>query len=31
MEPIIIDLGNDFFVVKLGRRDEVEQALTEGP
>lgn len=30
-EPLLIDLGNDFFIVKLGTRDEYEQALMEGP
>lgn len=31
MEPMLIDLGNDFFIVKIGRGDEVERVLTEGP
>lgn len=30
-EPIFIDLGYDFFIAKIGRREEYERALTEGP
>lgn len=30
-KPILIDLGNDFFIVKLSRRGEFERALSECP
>lgn len=30
-EPLLIDLGFDFFIVKFSKREEFEQALTEGP
>lgn len=30
-DPLLIDLGNDFFVVKLLNREEYERALSEGP
>lgn len=30
-EPLLISLGNDFFIVKLGGCTEYERALTEGP
>lgn len=30
-EPLLTDLGFDFFMVKLGRREEYERALMEGP
>lgn len=30
-EPQLIDLGYDFFIVKVGRREEYEHALLEGP
>lgn len=29
-EPLLIDLGNDYFIVKLGGRTEYECALSEG-
>lgn len=29
-EPLLIDLGNDFFIVKLGSRSEYEWVLSEG-
>lgn len=30
-EPLMIDLGYDFFIVKLGGREEYDRVLTEGP
>lgn len=30
-EPILIDLGNDFSIVKLYKREEYERALLDGP
>lgn len=30
-EPLLIDLGNDFFNVKLYNQEEYERAMTEGP
>lgn len=30
-EPMLIDLGNYFYIVKLFGREEYERALTEGP
>lgn len=30
-EPLLIDLGYEFFIVKLSRREEYERALSEGP
>src|SRR3954467_8924873 len=30
-DPLLIDLGNDFFIVKLINREEYERALSEGP
>lgn len=30
-EPLLIDLGFDYFIVKLSRREEYEKALSEGP
>lgn len=30
-EPLLIDLGNAYFIVKLGGRADYERALTEGP
>lgn len=30
-EPLLIDLGFDFYIVKLARREEYERALFEGP
>lgn len=31
VKTVLIDLGNDFFIVKLTRREEDERALSEGP
>lgn len=31
VEPLLIDLANDFFIVKLGRREEFIRALSERP
>lgn len=30
-DPMLIDLGNDFFIVKLLNREEYERALSDGP
>lgn len=30
-EPMLIDLGYDFFIVKLSRQEEYDRALLEGP
>lgn len=30
-DPLIIDLGHDFFIVKLSRREENDRALMEAP
>lgn len=30
-EPMLIDLSNNFFIVKLNKREEYERALLEGP
>lgn len=30
-DPLLIDLGNDFFIVKLINIEEYECALSEGP
>lgn len=30
-DPLLIDLGFNFFIVKLGRREEIDRALTGGP
>lgn len=30
-DPLLIDLGFDYFIVKLGRQEEYDRALLEGP
>lgn len=30
-EPLLIDLGYDFFIIKQGRREKYDRALLEGP
>lgn len=30
VEPLLIDLGNDFYIVKLFGREEYERAMMEG-
>lgn len=31
VEPLLIDIGNEFYFVKVIVREEYERAMTEGP